>query len=160
MLEPPTVTRGPKIQTRASARGHWCPSVHNGMYQVWWSQGHGIFGRRNLRMAHLILLIQDDPVVAGAILNALSQSRDQAFEVAWVRRCSDALQRLEGVAAILVDLYLPDSRGIKTFDRLYEAAPAIPIAILADSQNEETAKLAVQCGAQDYLLKGRLDAYL
>jgi diguanylate cyclase (GGDEF)-like protein/PAS domain S-box-containing protein len=111
-------------------------------------------------MSQLVLLIQDDPVIAGAILNALSQSRDQAFEVAWVRRCSDALQRLEGVAAILVDLYLPDSRGIKTFDRLYEAAPAIPIAILADLQNEETAKLAVQCGAQDYLLKARLDAYL
>jgi len=111
-------------------------------------------------MAQRILLIQDDPVIAGAILNALSRARDEAFEVAWVRRCSDGLQRLEGVAAILVDLYLPDSRGIATFDRLYKAAPKTPISILIDSQNEGTAKLAVQCGAQDYLFKTRLDAYV
>ena len=68
--------------------------------------------------------------------------------------------RLSEVAAILVELDLPDSRGIDTFDRLYRAAPNIPILILIDPQNERVAKLAVQCGAQDYLFKARLDAYL
>ena len=60
----------------------------------------------------------------------------------------------------MVDLYLPDSRGIETFDRLFRAAPNIPILLLIDPQHEETARLAVQCGAQDYLFKDRLDAYL
>jgi diguanylate cyclase (GGDEF)-like protein/PAS domain S-box-containing protein len=111
-------------------------------------------------MTQRILLIQDDPVIAGAIVNALGQSKDEAFEVTWVRRCSDGLERLEGVGAILLDLYLPDCRGIAAFDRLYQAAPKIPISVLIDSQNEETAKLAVRCGAQDYQFKTRLDAYL
>jgi len=111
-------------------------------------------------MTQRILLIQDDPVIASAIVNALGQSKEEAFEVSWVRRCRDGLERLEGVGAILLDLYLPDCRGIATFDRLYKVAPKIPISVLIDPQNEETAKLAVQCGAQDYLFKTRLDAYL
>ena len=110
-------------------------------------------------MSQRILLIQDDAAAAKAILNALSDSRDELFRVEWVRCCSEGLERLAGSAAILVDLSLPDSRGIETFDRLFNAAPEIPILILCTPQEEETAKLAVQCGAQDYLFKAHLDAY-
>jgi diguanylate cyclase (GGDEF)-like protein/PAS domain S-box-containing protein len=111
-------------------------------------------------MSQRILLIQDDATAATTILDALSEAGDESFEVEWVRRCSDALEKLDGIVGILVDLYLPDSRGIDTFDRLFRAAPNIPILILIDPQDEKTAKLAVQCGAQDYLFKPRLDAYL
>jgi diguanylate cyclase (GGDEF)-like protein/PAS domain S-box-containing protein len=107
-----------------------------------------------------ILLIQDDAPNAQAIAEALNNSSDVSFQVNWVRNCSEGLERLAGTAAILVDLFLPDSRGMETFDRLFGAAPQIPILILVDPQDEETAKLAVQRGAQDYLLKGHLDSYL
>jgi diguanylate cyclase (GGDEF)-like protein/PAS domain S-box-containing protein len=107
-----------------------------------------------------MLLIQRDAAAATAVVDALSHSRDESFQVEWVRRCSEALERLDGIVAILVDPYLPDSRGIETFDRLFRAAPSIPILLLIDPQHEETAKLAVRCGAQDYLFKDRLDAYL
>src|ERR1039458_5605019 len=113
-----------------------------------------------ISMSQRILLIQDDAAAAKAILDALSNSIDESFQVQWVRRCSEGLERLAGTAAILVDLFLPDSRGIETFDRLFRVAPQIPILVLCTSQEEETAKLAVQCGAQDYLFKARLDAYL
>jgi len=53
---------------------------------------------------------------------------------------------------------LPDSQGIDTFDRLCKAAPDTPILILSALQDEDIAKLAVQRGAQDYLLKNRLDS--
>jgi diguanylate cyclase (GGDEF)-like protein/PAS domain S-box-containing protein len=111
-------------------------------------------------MSQRILLIQDDPSAARGILDALSHSSGEAFEVEWVTNCAEGLEKLAGVAAILVDLSLPDSRGIETFDRLFHVAPQIPILILCSPQQEETAKLAVQCGAQDYLFKARLDAYL
>lgn len=65
----------------------------------------------------------------------------------------------QGVAAVLVDLYLPDSRGIETFDRLFQAAPQIPILVLIGASDEAIARLAVQRGAQDFLLKDRLDNY-
>ena len=122
-------------------------------------------------MSQNILLIQDDPAHARAVQDALINSSDGPFQVEWVRSCSEGLERLategkqEGrqagnLSAILVDLFLPDSRGIETFDQLFRAAPQIPILVLVASQDEEIAKLAVQHGAQDYLLKGRLDSYL
>jgi len=55
-------------------------------------------------------------------------------------------------------LSLPDSHGIKTFDKLFSAAPDIPILILGNG-NEPLAKEAVAHGAQDYLLAGHVDSY-
>jgi diguanylate cyclase (GGDEF)-like protein/PAS domain S-box-containing protein len=116
----------------------------------------------------IILLIQGDPSDANAVREALSNSVDGFFKVEWIRGCSAGLERLaqEGnqrgnrIAAILVDLFLPDSHGIETFDKLFHAAPQIPILVLTSLQDEDIAKSAVQRGAQDYLLKARLDSYL
>ena len=110
-------------------------------------------------MTQRILLIQDDATAAKAILNALNGSGDGLFEVEWVRCCTEGLERLAGSAAILVDLSLPDSRGIDTFDRLFNVAHEVPILILCTPHEEGTAKLAVQCGAQDYIFKDLLEAY-
>ena len=119
-------------------------------------------------MPRTILLIQDDPAEAEAVRAALTTAGDGPFRVEWVRRSAEGLERLIGaanhgmnpVAAVLVDLFLPDSQGMDTFDRLYREAPQIPILVLADEKVEAMAKLAVQHGAQDYLLKSRLDSYL
>ena len=116
----------------------------------------------------IILLIQEDPSDAAAVRETLSNSIDGLFKVEWLRGCTVGLERLareanqrgDRIAAILVDLFLPDSHGIETFDRIFHAAPQIPILVLTASQDEDTAKSAVQRGAQDYLLKPRLDSYL
>lgn len=92
-----------------------------------------------------ILLIQDDASAAGAVREALTNSGDGPFQVEWVRRCSEGLERLardakkerkrtDAIAAVLVDLFLPDSHGIETFDRLHGAAPQIPIRALCFAQ--------------------------
>ena len=118
-----------------------------------------------------ILLIETDREAAMAIQGALAGSSDGSFAVEWVNSCAEgleALTRLEAqertspnsIAAVLVDLFLADSRGIETFERLFRLAPHIPILILCSAQDEEIAKLAVQRGAQDYLLKARVDNYL
>jgi diguanylate cyclase (GGDEF)-like protein/PAS domain S-box-containing protein len=59
----------------------------------------------------------------------------------------------------LADLFLPDSRGIETLDRLLLAAPRVPILVLSGPNDEGIASQAVQRGAQDYLPKGHLDRY-
>ena len=122
-------------------------------------------------MIRNVLLIQDDPADAETIRGALLSSGDGPFQVVWVRRCSEALEQLKPerqqtepmgprMAAILVDLLLPDSRGLETVDQLLRAAPQIPILVLCTARDEDVAKLAVQHGAQDYLLKTRVDSYL
>ena len=117
-------------------------------------------------MSNTILLIQDHVSAAKEVQKLLLSSGDASIKIDWVRSCSAALERLqddgngrERVAAIFVDMFLSDSRGIATFDKLYSAAPDIPILILSALRDEETAKLAVQHGAQDYFVKSRLDGY-
>jgi diguanylate cyclase (GGDEF)-like protein/PAS domain S-box-containing protein len=113
-------------------------------------------------MAQHVLLIQGDPAEAATVRDALINSSDGAFDVEWLTCCAEGLERLTtpGIAAVLLDLLLPDSDGVASFDRLFRAAPHIPFLILSSSQDEAIAKLAVQHGAQDYLLKERLDSYL
>ncbi|MGA2078638.1 MAG: response regulator, partial [Terriglobia bacterium] len=112
-------------------------------------------------MIHNVLLIENDPAVAGLIQEALADLSDSPFIVEWVRRLSDGLGRLTGggIAAVLLDLSLPDSQGINTFGTLSLAAPGVPILVLVDVGDEDIAKEAVERGAQDYLLKIRLDRY-
>jgi diguanylate cyclase (GGDEF)-like protein/PAS domain S-box-containing protein len=113
-----------------------------------------------------ILLIQDDAADAKSVRAALQDSTGESFRIEWVRCCSEGLERLndggrreDGIDAILVDLFLPDSKSIDTFDQLYRVAPHTPILILSAENDEEIAKLAVQRGAQDYLLQDGLDVY-
>jgi diguanylate cyclase (GGDEF)-like protein/PAS domain S-box-containing protein len=116
-------------------------------------------------MPHNILLVLSDAAEAKAVKRSLADSRDGPFKVEWVNRCSDASTRLHGsttgqeVAAIVLALFLPDSQGIETFDAILRAAPHIPILVLCRVHDEDIGKLAVQRGAQDYLLEERLDGY-
>lgn len=58
---------------------------------------------------------------------------------------------------MVLDLTLPDSHGVGTFDRFFQAAPQVPILVVTDSDAEEMAMKAVQRGARDYLRKDQVD---
>ena len=109
-----------------------------------------------------ILLIENDPVIAAEIRGMLHNEVPPSFTVEWVRRLSEGVQRLrkKGIAAVLFELSLPDSRGIETFERILRAAPDVAMLILSGNADEQFAQQAVARGAQDYLLLGRLDNYL
>jgi PAS domain S-box-containing protein len=127
-------------------------------------------------MVYRILLVQTDQKVASSIQESLAASSESAFQVEWLQSSSACQSRLrhsnrdaggepreahvDEVDAILLDLFLPDCRGIDTFNRIFSLAAHIPILIIAAPQDELAAKVAVQRGAQDYLLKDRWDAYL
>ncbi|MDO8654469.1 MAG: EAL domain-containing protein [Undibacterium sp.] len=108
-------------------------------------------------MANRIIIITNLPGDADTLTAVLGSARDGPFEVEWVRHLSTALKRLRmgGIDAILVDLSLPDSHGIATFDQLFAAAPHTPIMTLS-VEDDALAVEAVQRGAQGYLLKEHL----
>ena len=115
-------------------------------------------------MSQNILIILTDAAEVEAIRRSLSNSRDGPFNIEWVSQCAGALERLGdprkgGIAAILVSLFLADSQGIETFEALFRVKPDIPILVLSHWRDENVARLAVQRGAQDYLLEERLDGY-
>ena len=79
-----------------------------------------------------------------------------------VDRLSKGLDRLAvgDIDAVLLDLGLPDSQGLSTFERMYAASQHVPILILTAFKDDVLAVEAVRRGAQDYLIKGRIDGAL
>jgi diguanylate cyclase (GGDEF)-like protein/PAS domain S-box-containing protein len=115
-------------------------------------------------MSRNVLLVVSAPAEAKAVRRSLEDSRDGPFKVEWVSRCDDACNRLESqeskeIAAVVVDLALPDRQGIEAFAALFRAARHVPILILSQLHDEDVARLAVERGAQDYLTEERLDGY-
>ncbi len=108
-----------------------------------------------------VLIVQEDTADAGLIRKALTGSKVGPCRVQWVRRLDDALDRLgrEAIELILLDLVLPDVRGLEVFDRVFQAAPNALILVLSAMGDEETGRQAVQRGAHDYLVKDHLDTH-
>jgi diguanylate cyclase (GGDEF)-like protein/PAS domain S-box-containing protein len=112
-------------------------------------------------LAAKILLIENDPAIAETIRKALATSTAGTFGLEWVHQLSEGLERLScrGISAILLDLRLPDSNGMQTFDKVFKVAQDIPILILGVNHEEELARQAVGRGAQDYLPPAHLDNF-
>jgi diguanylate cyclase (GGDEF)-like protein len=58
---------------------------------------------------------------------------------------------------ILLDMHLPDGRGLKLLEQVTALAPQVPIVVLTSLDDERLAIAAVKAGAQDYLVKGSFD---
>lgn len=109
-----------------------------------------------------VLHVEDNPGDARLMREILSEAPTPHFELTHVERMSDAVDRLgiEHFDVILLDLSLPDVQGLQTVYRMCGAAPEVPIVVLTGLDDESLAVKAVQVGAQDYLLKSRLDGHL
>ena len=110
-----------------------------------------------------VLLIEDNEDDAYLIREMLLEKMEAGIQLEWVDRLSSALTQLaQGKSdLVLLDLSLPDSRGLETFDTVQRCAPDVPIVVLTGLDDEAMAVQAVRGGAQDYLVKGRLvDSYL
>ena len=113
-----------------------------------------------------VLLVEDSPADARLIQEMLREA-DAAFDLQCVGNLAAGLDRLGGDPghdlphAVLLDLSLPDSHGLETFERLRDrAASRVPIVVLSGLDDETVAIEAMEGGAQDYLVKGHVDARL
>ena len=106
-----------------------------------------------------VLLIEDNRIEARQTQQWLANAKDGSFEVEWVERKRFALDRLirGGIDIVLLDLNLPDSRGLETFLTLHGQAPQVPIVVLTGEDDESLGAAAVEQGAQDYLIKHQVD---
>src|SRR4051794_36811025 len=86
---------------------------------------------------------------------------DLDVAVARERTVASAEARLPGdVACVVLDLGLPDADGLAALHRLREAAPDVPMLVLTGLTDTARGLEAVAAGAQDYLIKGRVDGEL
>jgi two-component system, cell cycle sensor histidine kinase and response regulator CckA len=109
-----------------------------------------------------VLLVEDNPGDARLILEMLQELPAADFTLERVDRLAPAIERLgtAGVDVVLLDLGLPDSEGMETFWRTHREAPREPIVVISGLDDERVALEAVRAGAQDYLVKGRIEGQL
>jgi diguanylate cyclase (GGDEF)-like protein len=111
---------------------------------------------------HRVLLIEDNPGDARLIQEMIADDPDAPFAVHVADRLASGLERLTGeeTSLVILDLSLPDSFGLDTFAKVYAHSPAVPIIVLTGNDDDALALSAVKHGAQDYLVKSRLDREL
>ena len=106
-----------------------------------------------------ILLIEDNPGDRRLIQETLGESPGPLCEITWADRIASALEKLNrgNIDVVLLDLNLPDSSGLETVERVRAHAPGVPIVVMTGRDDGELGIEALQRGAQDYQVKGRLD---
>ncbi len=106
------------------------------------------------------LLVEDDASDASLTRECLAVCLGATIEVTHETRLASALARLaiDPFDLVILDLDLPDSRGLATCERLIEAHPGIPVVVLTGADDDSTGVRAIQRGAQDFLSKNGLDA--
>lgn len=102
-----------------------------------------------------VVLVEDNPAEARLIQELLRDTDPTAFLIEHTETLGKALPLLNGgeADAVLLDLTLPDSRGLQTVERVREGAPHVPIVVLTGVDDDTIGVEAVKCGAQDYLSK-------
>jgi len=108
----------------------------------------------------VLLLVEDNPGDVRLLREMFSEQGLHNTELTHVERMSDAEHRLASglFDIILLDLGLPDEQGLGAVRRAHAAAPRTPLVVLTGMDDESLATQALQEGAQDYLIKGKLDA--
>jgi len=103
-----------------------------------------------------VLLIEDDDDDALIVSDLLADGAPDV-RLRRGRTLAEGLGRLGGsVDCVLLDLHLPDTEGMSGLQRVREAAPWIATIVLTGLDDERSGQAAVQAGAQDYLIKGKV----
>ena len=107
-----------------------------------------------------ILLVEDNPGDARLLREGLDEIGARKFALTHVETLQQALDRL-GQARFdvgILDLALPDARGLEVVRRVRMAAPELPLLVLTALSDEAMAVESLHEGAQDYLVKGEVNA--
>lgn len=105
-----------------------------------------------------VLLVEESDTDSTIVQRYLRRD-SEAPELHIATRLSDALAiaQTSALDIILLDMSLPDARGVEGVRRMRTAVPHVPIVVLGGLEDESVATEAMQAGAQDYLIKGHVD---
>jgi diguanylate cyclase (GGDEF)-like protein len=110
--------------------------------------------------ARTVVLIEDSPDYSRLVSEMLREGLGADTRIHRFETVGAALGHLAGADCALLDLSLPDARGLDALRKTRDAAPELPIVVLSGGEDEDLAVRAVQEGAQDYLLKRNAETEL
>ena len=103
-----------------------------------------------------VLVLEDNPGDAQLLHAELGAEALIDVHLTVAFRLSEGLRLLatSQFDAVLLDLNLPDSRGLETLDRLRAAVPEVPLIVHTGIQDDDIALRVLRAGAHDYVVKG------
>jgi len=106
-----------------------------------------------------VLLVEDSEVFARVLTQALVETELAEFALTRAATLAQAIDHLDSgdFDVTLLDLSLPDSRGMRTLEAVHGASPSTPIVVLTANDDEMLGREVVRRGAQDFLIKGQAD---
>ncbi len=109
-----------------------------------------------------VLLVEDSPSVTLQIQKLLADTPGVSFRLDHAGDLATALEMIadESIAAVILDLGLPDSEGLGSLWKMRERAPEVPIVVFTGVNDDELALEALRSGAQDYLVKRQVSGPL
>ncbi|GAO02407.1 sigma-54 dependent transcriptional regulator [Anaeromyxobacter sp. PSR-1] len=97
-----------------------------------------------------LLLVDDEP----AVLYALKElARSNGHEPVTARSGAEALERLEGVDAVVTDYAMPEMDGLQLLQAIHERDATLPVVVLTAQGSERVAVRAMKAGAYEYVTK-------
>jgi serine phosphatase RsbU (regulator of sigma subunit) len=107
--------------------------------------------------AMTVLLVEDDAGDALLVQDQLADSLPQG-RLLRAETLAAALPLLGArIDCVLLDLQLPDAQGLGAVREVRSRSPSIPLIVLTGLDDEAAGVAALSAGAQDYLVKGKVD---
>lgn len=108
---------------------------------------------------HMSLLLVEDDRGDALLVEELIADANADIRVRWAQSMAEAERALAADTpdCVLLDLNLPDANGISALDRITKQDDTVPVVVLTGLTDEHFGVLALASGAQDYLVKGRVE---
>jgi two-component system cell cycle response regulator len=108
-----------------------------------------------------ILLVEDNPGDARLLQEAFEEITTMRFQFVLCQTLKETLEYLaKGQPDVcLLDLGLPDAQGLEAVRSIHRESSDLPIVVLTVLNDETLALQSLHRGAQDYLVKGKIDCH-
>jgi len=106
-----------------------------------------------------VLLVEDNPDDVLVLQRLFRNMAPGQYDVTHHSCMKDALQHLaaETMDVVMLDLSLPDSKGLSAVHQMFAAAPYTPVVVITSGSDDDLAAQALRAGAQDFLVKGAFE---
>ena len=107
-----------------------------------------------------VLLVEDSPTEAMLIQAVLEETEFPQFSVTTAGTLAQAVEHLaleDHCDIVVLDLTLPDSSGLSTYQSIRSQFPEMPVVVVTANNSKSMALEAIQRGAQDFIVKEQVE---
>ena len=109
-----------------------------------------------------VFIVDDNPGDRTLIHRMLDEFAPGRFQIEEAWNLADALRRLRagGIDVLLLDLNLPDSRGVNSLSRVQTVSPGVPVIVVTGADDRQAVAALLASSGRQYFVKGQFNAQM